>query len=116
MSLRYEQYRSLLLTKRLLAAILVNPHSHWTATDLKERASQALKHFPPLTENGEPQWSKDRLTQDEIAKWDQMVWQLREDMIDNRDDWDHNMVTTTEDWLYRLNELLTEANLEVGER
>jgi len=66
MSLRYEQYRSLLLAKALLLEIINKPHAHWTAHTLKRRAAQAMRHFPCLTEKGEPDWSRDTMTVDEV--------------------------------------------------
>jgi hypothetical protein len=66
MSLRYEQYRALQLARKLLVEIINKPHSQWTACALKSKAAQALRHFPALTDKGEPFFSKDTLTVDEV--------------------------------------------------
>ena len=52
MSLRYEQYRSLWETKKLLQRLL---HNKYLAQD----ARHCLRHFPFLASNGEPLFSND---------------------------------------------------------
>ena len=63
MSLRYEQYRALKMTRDLLRDVL-----HWqgpiTHKAIKDMAYRCLKHFPHLDEQGQPYWSNDELTED----------------------------------------------------
>ena len=59
MSLRYEQYASLLLTKQLLRDLLHHSTRPKKASDLVARASCCLRHFPALGEDGTPYFSKD---------------------------------------------------------
>ena len=64
-SLRYEQYNSLKLTQHFLRDIL-----RWEGPmrkrDMRERAYRCLRHFPFLHESGQPIWSKDEFTKDEV--------------------------------------------------
>ena len=56
MSLRYEQYRALHDTRKLLMDI----HSQSVKLeDLQKRAYNCLRHYPFLDEHGEPMFSKD---------------------------------------------------------
>lgn len=56
MSLRYEQYRSLVLTKKLLADLR---QGNYKKEEVKDRARRCLRHFPYLAKNGEPIFSRD---------------------------------------------------------
>lgn len=62
MSLKHEQHRSLLLTREFLFDLLFTDTRPKTVGEIKKRANQCLKHFPPLREDGEPMFSKDGQT------------------------------------------------------
>lgn len=64
MSLRYEQYWSLQKTKAFLRELIMRP-GRWSKAELRKEAGSCLRHFPPLTEKGQPMWSKDEFTEDE---------------------------------------------------
>jgi len=55
MSLRYEQYRSLVETRQLLRDIICGR----VTGDVKDRASCCARHFPYLDETGAPMFSQD---------------------------------------------------------
>jgi hypothetical protein len=57
MSLRYEQYRALHETRRLLLDI---HRQSVKLEDLQERSYQCLRHYPFLDERGAPMFSQDR--------------------------------------------------------
>ncbi len=59
MSLKYEQRRALLKARDLLRDLLHPSTRPKTVKELRERASSALRHYPFLTEKGEPMWSND---------------------------------------------------------
>ena len=63
MSLRYEQYQSLKSVKELLHQIL---YKTMPRSEMKKKIIQALRHYPPLTEAGEPIFSQDEFTADEF--------------------------------------------------
>jgi hypothetical protein len=57
MSIRKEQYQALLRTEELLRD-LVNPKKRpKTQKEMRDRVSRCLKHFPRLTDEGEPIFS-----------------------------------------------------------
>jgi hypothetical protein len=60
MSLRFEQRRALLKARDLLRDCLHPSTRPKSVKELRERASSALRHFPFLTEKGEPMWSNDK--------------------------------------------------------
>ena len=66
MSLRYEQYYSLKKTQTFLRELLLRP-GRWSKAELREEAGSCLKHYPHLTEKGQPMWSKDEFTEDDKA-------------------------------------------------
>lgn len=55
MSVRYEQYRSLVETRQLLHDIV----SRRVGLDLVERAAMCARHYPFLDETGAPMFSQD---------------------------------------------------------
>lgn len=57
MSLRYEQYRSLYITREFLVELLTGPRLPTRV--LREKAKGCLRHYPVLLENGEPMFSRD---------------------------------------------------------
>lgn len=59
MSLRNEQYQSLKSVKELLHQIL---EKAMPRSEMKKRIIQALRHYPPLTDKGEPIFSQDEIT------------------------------------------------------
>lgn len=63
MSLRYEQYRSLQLTRQFLRDLLWG-EVRLTKTETKRRASQCLRHYPFLNDVGRPMFSQDSFTDD----------------------------------------------------
>jgi hypothetical protein len=62
MSLRYEQHRALRRSRDLLCDLLEPSRRPKTVKDLRLRVVSALRHFPMLTESGEPMWSQDNFT------------------------------------------------------
>lgn len=59
MSLKFEQYNSLVKTQKFLRDLLYTDTRPKKVSELKERAYRCLRHFPHLKENGEPMWSQD---------------------------------------------------------
>lgn len=59
MSLAHEQRRSLLLTRRLLCDLMHHSTRPKRVSELRDRASRCLKHFPPLGDDGWPLFSQD---------------------------------------------------------
>lgn len=59
MSLRYEQYYSLLFTKEFLRDLMLK---HMPRKEMKERIRRCLRHYPPLTKVGKPMFSQDELS------------------------------------------------------
>lgn len=60
MSLRYEQYRSLVKTRDFLRSLLGGPAERpRTVAQLKAGALACLRHFPFLDERGQPHFSSD---------------------------------------------------------
>lgn len=62
MSLRYEQYNAIKLTKILLYDLLDTQNRPRRVHELKQRVYKCLRHYPILTERGEPIFSKDNLS------------------------------------------------------
>ena len=60
MSLRHEQYRALLKARALLTSIILSKH-RLKKKELKEEAHGAMRHFPPLMDDGRPIFSQDYL-------------------------------------------------------
>lgn len=70
MSLRYEQYRALISTRKFLTELMLgNGHTK----DDRERARCCLRHFPILLRNGEPLFSNDEFECPEY-KDDDLYW------------------------------------------
>jgi hypothetical protein len=59
MSLKYEQYNSLVKTQKFLRDLLFTETRPKKVSELKDRAYSCLRHFPHLKENGEPMFSQD---------------------------------------------------------
>lgn len=59
MSLRYEQYRALSMSRDFLRSILRLESDNNQITSLKERARDCLRHFPVMHEDGRPIFSRD---------------------------------------------------------
>lgn len=59
MSLRYEQYRALRSSRDFLTSLLHSSTRPRTAKELKARAYACLRHYPMLTEAGQPLFSQD---------------------------------------------------------
>lgn len=64
MSLRYEQYRSLKMTREFLRDLLSVEDYPKTKKEMRERASWCLHHYPFLHESGQPMWSRDEFTEE----------------------------------------------------
>ena len=62
MSIRAEQYHSLKYVRELLMDCLDPKKRPKSQEAMKQRIFQALRHFPPLEENGKPIFSKDSST------------------------------------------------------
>jgi len=61
MSLRYEQYRSLISTREFLVELL---HKKMPRSEMKERILMCLRHYPLLQESGKPIFSKDNFKEE----------------------------------------------------
>lgn len=61
MSLKSEQYYSLLKTKNFLYDLLDTKKRPKTVKEFRKRAADCLRHFPILDDNGKPIFSKDDL-------------------------------------------------------
>lgn len=59
MSLRIEQYRALNMAKEFLFDMCDPKKTPRVPSDVRRRASHCLRHYPVLSENGEPIFSKD---------------------------------------------------------
>jgi hypothetical protein len=59
MSLKFEQYRSLKMTREFMWDLLDPQKRPKTVLELKKRAGNCLRHFPMLTEKGKPIFSRD---------------------------------------------------------
>jgi len=70
MSLRYEQYLSLQMTRDFLYDLLDARKRPKTVKATKEKAYRCLRHFPPLRENGEPMFSQDSFPTNKTHKKD----------------------------------------------
>jgi hypothetical protein len=66
MSLKHEQYRSLVATRKLLQDMITGEDFPKTRKGQREIASRCLKHFPPLLRTGEPFFSTDSIPCPEI--------------------------------------------------
>lgn len=64
MSLRYEQYHSLKMTKQLLVDLLFTDTRPKRISELKRRVGCCLRHYPMLEESGKPIFSQDEFTKD----------------------------------------------------
>jgi hypothetical protein len=64
LSLRYEQYNSLKMTREFLIGLLSKKTRPKTIGALQIEAMRCLRHFPPLAETGKPIFSKDEFTKD----------------------------------------------------
>ena len=64
MSLRYEQYNSLKLTRELLRDLLTADRYPKNRGKMRSRVFDCLRHYPFLHENGQPMWSQDDFTDD----------------------------------------------------
>lgn len=59
MSIKSEQYRSLIQTQQFLRDLLTIDKYPKTKKEMRDRAYSCLRHFPFLDERGEPQFSRD---------------------------------------------------------
>lgn len=64
MSLRYEQYRSLKITRDFLRDLMTVDKYPKTKGEMRERVHRCMRHFPPLDDQGQPYWSRDEFTKD----------------------------------------------------
>ena len=64
-SLRYEQYRALMMTREFLRDLLTVERYPKNKREMRERVSQCLRHYPYLYESGQPIWSQDDFTEDQ---------------------------------------------------
>ena len=64
MSLRYEQYNSLKVTRDFLRKLLTVDEYPKTKREMREWAYMCLRHYPYLDEQGQPFWSRDEITED----------------------------------------------------
>ena len=65
MSLRYEQYNAIKMTRELLVSLLYPKETPGVPKQIRLRAGRCLRHFPFLRESGQPMWSQDEFTKDE---------------------------------------------------
>lgn len=70
MSLKAEQYASLVRTRKFLRSLLVRPMMK--PKDIREGAYRCLRHYPFLDKTGAPMFSKDDFGCPEIntSEWD----------------------------------------------
>jgi hypothetical protein len=68
MSLRYEQYNSLIKTQNFLRDLLFTDTRPKSVKELKQRAYSCLRHYPFLKENGEPMFSQDPFSDENKTK------------------------------------------------
>lgn len=61
MSIKIEQYRSLILTKIFLYDLLTVDKYPRTKKEMRDRAMSCLRHFPLLEPNGNPMFSRDNI-------------------------------------------------------
>jgi hypothetical protein len=59
MSIKIEQYHSLKITKEFLRDLLDFQERPKSVKEMKQRASQCLRHFPVLDDDGKPYFSKE---------------------------------------------------------
>lgn len=59
MSLRHEQYRSLLEARKLLFNLIIPKATPRVPKSVRNRASHCLRHFPFFDEAGRPMFSED---------------------------------------------------------
>ena len=64
MSLRYEKYHSLKITREFLRDLMTVDKYPKTKKEMREMVYRCLRHFPFLHESGQPMWSKDEFTED----------------------------------------------------
>jgi hypothetical protein len=57
MSLKFEQYESLLKTREFLFDLLDPKKRPKSVKETRDRVSRCLRHFPPLKSDGEPMFS-----------------------------------------------------------
>jgi hypothetical protein len=57
MSVKSEQYNSLIKTRRFLVDLLDSKERPKTVSEMKKRSLECLRHFPFLKEDGEPMFS-----------------------------------------------------------
>ena len=65
MSLRYEQYHALKRSRKLLREMLRPGFKKFKAQEIRDKAYGCLRHFPTLSENGQPLFSEDEFTVDD---------------------------------------------------
>jgi len=58
MSLKHEQYNSLLRTRELLYDLLDPKKRPKTQKEMKDRVKRCLRHYPMLSQEGEPHFSQ----------------------------------------------------------
>lgn len=58
MSLKHEQYNSLIYTRDFLYDLLDPKKRPKKQSEIKDRVRRCLRHYPPLDENGQPIFSK----------------------------------------------------------
>ena len=68
MSLKHEQYMSLMRTRELLYDMLNGKYFPKTRREQRELASRCLRHFPVLKDTGEPVFSADNFPCDSIEE------------------------------------------------
>ena len=64
MSLRYEQYNSLKVTREFLRDLMTIDKYPKTKGEMRERVGRCLRHYPFLYDTGQPMWSGDEFTED----------------------------------------------------
>lgn len=68
MSLRAEQYNALARTREFMRDLLTAEGRPKTIKEMKERVWRCLKHFPPLTADGKPLFSRDPFGPDDLME------------------------------------------------
>ncbi len=70
MSLKYEQFRSLVTTRELLSELLTVDGYPKTKKEMRARVSRCLRHYPPLDRTGAPMFSRDEFECPEIINYE----------------------------------------------
>jgi len=69
MSLRFEQYNALLMSKEFMRSLLDPKATPRIPRGIRETAYRCLRHYPFLEENGRPRFSRDSFSMQGGKGW-----------------------------------------------